>query len=580
MSSITQNATLATPTRNPHAHEPMAADCAAQPTLTGDYLLERWLPVLGPDKYALVCVLHNQCHLDLVSGELVTEFPLDLDDLAKKAGMSRAKVCRLLKRDAAGTIIEQRPDGTTSKSDLNRFVKIANQHHYSEKHGRRVQAVNRFTVLWPVPAVPGDEAYHALLTASHSETLYRANTPPPYVPHNLMQPGPVHAKGLYEEADAQLENLKMSQQSSFSPSVTEVITSNGLLHRTIRERRTLDEMSTRKAEKKTLVGGEPGAVSQEQRPTKETSETRQGAPASSKQTRETVPTPFDLALAVAEHEVGHILTEQLCQCNDPNPAVGMKTILIALVNAGAPLEKLRDLAALGGHRLRRWHERGGQIRTTEAGYFINLMRNLANEAKSKAWDTDLMELEDQIKHEQIMRRRAAHSKCTLTVQPDQDEAPVIESEQPEEGNARDEAQEEQEAEREARLAYEAEQQAIREETRYYAALPSNPQARQVWQSVLERIRSKVSQSAYTTWFSGTCGHTFDGDALIVWVGSGFARTHLENRFRDLIESAVHEQWDEQTSARFVMALQTQEDDALEASAEDDERATEHEEEQR
>ncbi len=63
-------------------------------------------------------------------------------------------------------------------------------------------------------------------------------------------------------------------------------------------------------------------------------------------------------------------------------------------------------------------------------------------------------------------------------------------------------------------------------------------AKQIWQSALERIRSKISQSAYTTWFSGTSALSLEGNRLTVRVGSTFGIAHLENRFQDLICSVL------------------------------------------
>lgn len=63
-------------------------------------------------------------------------------------------------------------------------------------------------------------------------------------------------------------------------------------------------------------------------------------------------------------------------------------------------------------------------------------------------------------------------------------------------------------------------------------------AKQIWQSALERIRSKVSQSAYTTWFSGTSALALEGNRLTVRVGSTFGIAHLEDRFQDLIHSVL------------------------------------------
>lgn len=59
----------------PHFYVASAAEAAFLSTLptcnaqevAGDYLLERWLPLLGPDKYALVCVLRNLCYQNPVA---------------------------------------------------------------------------------------------------------------------------------------------------------------------------------------------------------------------------------------------------------------------------------------------------------------------------------------------------------------------------------------------------------------------------------------------------------------------------------------------------------------------------------
>ena len=107
---------------------------------------------------------------------------------------------------------------------------------------------------------------------------------------------------------------------------------------------------------------------------------------------------------------------------------------------------------------------------------------------------------------------------------------------------------------------EAAQRAVCEEAQRYGSLPIDPQARQIWQSALERIRPHVSASAFTTWFSGTSGLVLEEETLIVRVGSRFSRQHLENRFSDLIASAVSEQRGTETETRFVIIPEVQEDE--------------------
>ena len=63
-------------------------------------------------------------------------------------------------------------------------------------------------------------------------------------------------------------------------------------------------------------------------------------------------------------------------------------------------------------------------------------------------------------------------------------------------------------------------------------------ARQVWQAALERIRERVSQGAYTTWFRGASGAALTGRTLVVSVSNSFAAEHLALRFEDIARAAV------------------------------------------
>ena len=63
-------------------------------------------------------------------------------------------------------------------------------------------------------------------------------------------------------------------------------------------------------------------------------------------------------------------------------------------------------------------------------------------------------------------------------------------------------------------------------------------ARQVWQAALERIRERVSQGAYTTWFRGATGVALTGRTLVVSVSNSFAAEHLTRRFEDITRAAV------------------------------------------
>src|SRR5579871_2439719 len=205
--------TTSQPQHAPAAAPNAAGDVAPAPILVGDYLVERWLPVLGPDKFALVCALRSLCYHDPATGEFITEFALDLAALAAKAGLTRSKLCRLLKRDKQGVILDAQPDGTTCKSWLNLFVTVRPDRRYSPEHGREIQTRNTYCVTWRVPPVPGDEAYYALLCSASQIEIQKPATGTPAHPRATA----VHASAatcLYE-TPAHLENLTMRQQRSF-----------------------------------------------------------------------------------------------------------------------------------------------------------------------------------------------------------------------------------------------------------------------------------------------------------------------------------------------------------------------------
>ncbi len=63
-------------------------------------------------------------------------------------------------------------------------------------------------------------------------------------------------------------------------------------------------------------------------------------------------------------------------------------------------------------------------------------------------------------------------------------------------------------------------------------------AKQIWQSTLERIQPKISPATFNTWFDGTSAVALEGHLLRVHVRTTFNRAHLETRFHDLICSVL------------------------------------------
>jgi len=92
-------------------------------------------------------------------------------------------------------------------------------------------------------------------------------------------------------------------------------------------------------------------------------------------------------------------------------------------------------------------------------------------------------------------------------------------------------------------------------------------AKQIWQTTIERLQTRVQPAVFTTWFQGTAALSFQDGIFIVGVPTTFAKAHLEGRFIDLIRSILSEVSGVQVEVRFVVAKETYEyrHDAVEAS---------------
>ncbi len=76
-------------------------------------------------------------------------------------------------------------------------------------------------------------------------------------------------------------------------------------------------------------------------------------------------------------------------------------------------------------------------------------------------------------------------------------------------------------------------------------------AKQVWQSALERVRRRVSPGAFE-WFGGTSGLDLHGCRLRVAVPNTFASAHLTQRFQELARIAVSEVIGQRAEVAFVV----------------------------
>jgi len=85
-------------------------------------------------------------------------------------------------------------------------------------------------------------------------------------------------------------------------------------------------------------------------------------------------------------------------------------------------------------------------------------------------------------------------------------------------------------------------------------------AKQIWQTTLERLHTKTQVAIFTTWFQGTNALSFQDGVLVVGVATTFAKAHLENRYTDLIRSILAEITGSAVDVRFVVSHELPEGD--------------------
>ncbi len=91
-------------------------------------------------------------------------------------------------------------------------------------------------------------------------------------------------------------------------------------------------------------------------------------------------------------------------------------------------------------------------------------------------------------------------------------------------------------------------------------------AKQIWQTALERLQARVQPAVFTTWFQGTSAGSFQHGIFVVHVPTTFARAHLEGRFLDIIRSILTEITGGPIEVQFVVAKETTHNQPIEAPA--------------
>ena len=107
-------------------------------------------------------------------------------------------------------------------------------------------------------------------------------------------------------------------------------------------------------------------------------------------------------------DVGDAVHQVLLDLGGSNPERGVQTILEALAEVAAPLERMQDLFDLGQRRLEQQQELVAIPNPT--GYLIGIMRNVAVEGMLKGWNVAQMWAEDEEKHAQTRRHAVQRRK--------------------------------------------------------------------------------------------------------------------------------------------------------------------------
>ena len=80
-------------------------------------------------------------------------------------------------------------------------------------------------------------------------------------------------------------------------------------------------------------------------------------------------------------------------------------------------------------------------------------------------------------------------------------------------------------------------------------------AKQIWQTALERLQAKVTPAIFTTWFQGTSALSFEDGVFVVVVPTTFARSQLGGRFREPICSILADITGAKVDVQFVVTKQ-------------------------
>ncbi len=369
---------------------------ARRAALGNDYLRRKWLPREGPLFYAFIQVMRSFCYFNPQTGELREECYPSVPTIAARLGVDPATVHRLIQRDkTTGEFISKNAEA------LKRFIKVQPRWLYNPEVGHKTQRSSVYLVAMDDPPTPEDDhlveekagELTAILTMEQVREQRQADSTPD------VKPEPTDLQNASQLTLAKCESVMSRKMQDKTLPLT--ITSKDNLERTLGGRSSVDWSIGKQqngGEEKALVGGEPAGSTFGELIN---APTDSAPPQQRLASRKEVKVHQTQALAEAHALVGETVREALLALGGSNPAKGVQSILTALVEVAAPLERMPELFALGQRRL----EQQQELRTipNASGYLIGIIRNVAVEGMLKGWNVAQMRAEDEEKHAQALR---------------------------------------------------------------------------------------------------------------------------------------------------------------------------------
>jgi AraC-like DNA-binding protein len=186
------------------SYDPEAYGAIVHPNRFDWYLVTRWLPDLGNDALAVIKVLRNELYYNPDKKALRDECEMSMEELARRSNMSRTRLFKLFRTNAA----------------LNAFVE--RQPQVKVKDDRPHRDVNAFRVCMTDPIHPDDEEeYQRLLEQRGAERLaasmrpkFRVKGDDPYEYAGRTHRTPMSARSAEQEYAARTHMGDMSARGA------------------------------------------------------------------------------------------------------------------------------------------------------------------------------------------------------------------------------------------------------------------------------------------------------------------------------------------------------------------------------